>query len=233
MEEQKITRFRLFILFPLLVFAAAWLLDKQFFIGTFPDYYLRTGSFINYRHKLDLTDELQLYLAQPNRRKTLVIFGNSRTMAFDNAYIEKKYPDWMLFNFSVPGGTTDYFYYVLRRFKDKNIRPDFVVMAVTPQGFNASPASAMDEVMLEGLPVSFVLRYANRYSIDDLGNYFAKKLFWSYQYRPKPGVIAQRMENDALLARTYNQFRARTYVLLSENRGSTPGGQAVAPNEDY
>src|SRR6185295_11675175 len=116
-------KFRLF-LFPFVLFLAAYIIDKQLYIGGFQDSFLRTATFLNYSHKIDMMDELQLYLLNPQRKKVLVLFGNSRTMSFENAYLEKKYPDWMWFNFSVPGGTTDYFQYLTEIMKKRGIRPD-------------------------------------------------------------------------------------------------------------
>ncbi len=218
----KWEKYKFAMLFPLVVFLLAFLVDKAFYIGNFPHYFLRTMAFANFRHKVDLTDELALYLQQPDRKKVVVLFGNSRTMGFDNKYIDKKHPDWLLYNYSVPGGTTDYYAYYLRTFEKRRIKPDFAIFTITPQGYNSAPTWAMDEVLIEGLPPSFVLRYATRYSVDDLSNFAAKSLFWNYQYRPKLGVIVQRTAFDSALARAYNRLLAKTTMILADNRGSVP-----------
>lgn len=226
----KWEKYRWAMLFPLVIFILAFLIDKAFYIGNFPHYFLRTMAFANFRHKVDLTDELAIYLQQPGRKKVVVLFGNSRTMGFDNKYIEKKYPDWLLYNYSVPGGTTDYYAYYMSVFEKRKIKPDFAIFTITPQGYNAAPSWAMDEVLIEGLPVSFVLRNATRYSVDDLSNFAAKRLFWNYQYRPKLGVIAQRTAFDSALARAYNRLIAKTTMILEENRGSVPTSEgSVTP----
>lgn len=211
--------FRIFLV-PFVLFFLAFFTDKLLYIGRFDDTFLRTATFLNYEHKVDMLDELDLYLRTPGRKKALVIFGNSRTMSFDHRYLEKEFPDWTWFNFSVPGGTTDYFYYLTTEFERRGIRPDAIVMTVTPQGFNATPAQPLDEVMISGLPVAFVIRNMRHFTTDDLMNYAAKKLFWNYRYRPKAEVILARLANNGQQLRIFRQFQYETGVRLRESRGS-------------
>lgn len=223
---------RYYLLMPFLIFLFAFVLDKQFFIWTFPDTFLRTASFVSYEHKNDLLIELGAYLQNPDRKKTVVMFGNSRTTHFDNAWIEKNFPEYILFNFSVPGGTPDYYLYMMEQFQKESIKPDYIYFAVTPQGFNASPSIAMDEVMLEGLPISFVIRYFYNYKADHLTNYIAKKLFWVYQYRPKMNVIEQRLKKKSRKARIFRTFLARERMQLIHERGSINVGFKGKPDQN-
>lgn len=211
---------KLYLLFPVLVFAAAFGFDKLFYIADVEDLFLRTASFINYDHKEDLLDELEEYLRQPQRRRVMVMFGNSRTMSFDNAYIESKSPDWILFNFSVPGGNSDYYAYFMERFAARGVRPDMIYFAVSPQGYNEAPKVAMDEVMLNGLSLGFVVRNYQRFSVSDLSNYAAKKLFWNYQYRPKVSVALKKLQNNWKHLRGFRQLRVWSYYQLLMGRGS-------------
>lgn len=218
--------------FPIALFLGAFILDKQLFIGRFEDTFLRTGTFLNFDHKVDMLDELAAYLVTPGRKKTIVVFGNSRTMSFENSYIESKYKDWIWFNFSVPGGTTDYFLFLIQEMKRKGIRPDAVVLTVTPQGFNTAPAVPMDEVLISGLSFPFIVRYASRYTTDDLMNYAAKKTFWTYRYRPKAEVILHRLEHDGLQMRIFRQFQFDTATRLKVSRGSVPFQFQGIPAQD-
>lgn len=233
-QDPAVRSFRWYLLFPVLIFSLAFVLDKQLFIWRFPDYYLRTASYISYEHKIQLMDEMELYLRIPpdQRKKVLVMFGNSRTTSFNNAYIDANHPDWILYNFSVPGGTADYFCYMLEEFQERNLRPDFVFFAVTPQGMNATPSIAMDEVMLNGLSTGFILRNFTRYNVSDVSNYAAKELFWTYQYRPKLKVILERWKNHSEGARELRYFNAITQYNLLQNRGSVPYGDGNAPEQN-
>lgn len=211
---------RKFLLFPFMIFIAAFFVDKLPFALGLQDYFLNTFSFLNYDHKVQLKAELKEYLKRSERRKTLVLFGNSRTMPFDNAQIERDHPDWILFNFSVPGGVSDYFLRYIEEFQAEDIRPDYIYFAVTPQAFNAKPATVMDEVMLNGLTPGFVFRHMGRYSLDDISNYVAKQVFWSYQYRLSLRNMVRRSRNDSAEAKQFRKFWQFTEESLKEARGS-------------
>ena len=208
------------MLFPVIVFLAAFLLDKLFFVGDLEHYFLTTASFKNYEHKVEMVDELDAYLKKKDRKKVLVIFGNSRTMPFNNEYIASEYSDWVLFNFSVPGGTADYYLYILEKFRSRDIRPDHVFLAVTPQGMNETARVSLDEVMITGLPAGFVARHASHYALNDLSNYIAKKSFLVYQYRPKMWVIQDRLEEGHV--EQFRHFLGLLEDALRKERGSVP-----------
>ena len=224
---------RTYLLYPFLIFAAAFVLDKLPFVLGLQDYFVNTFSYINYDHKVDLKAELREYLARPDRKKVAVIFGNSRTMSFHNDYIADRHPDWILFNFSVPGGTSDFFLRYMQEFRAAKIHPEYVVFAVTPQAMNDAAATQMDEVMLNGLPPSFVLQHAERFSLDDISNYAAKKMFWTYQYRLSPRGVLRRLRNDRKLAKQFRQFADWTRANLAKQRGSVFYTVGSQPPKDY
>jgi len=231
-EQPRYRSFRRFLLFPALILLAAFLLDKQLFLWRYPDYFLRTASFLSYDQKEKMLLDLEGYLKLPGRKKVLVVFGNSRTYGFDPEYIEEQNPGWTLFNFSVPGGTPDYFAYMMQRFVERDIRPDYILFAVTPQGYNARSALSMDEVMLNGLPPSFVAANATRFHVDEITNYVAKSLFWSYQYRLSYGAFKIRWRNNQYELYNFRVFMARSLVDMEENRGSVPRGIDYDPPRD-
>ncbi len=226
------SRFRLYLLFPALLLLAAFGLDKAFYIGDLEDYFLRTASFLNYDHKEDLVFELEAYLKRPQRRKVVVMFGNSRTMSFNNRYLERAHPEWILFNFSVPGGNADYYAFFMEHFRARNIRPELIFFAVSPQGYNRTPSIAMDEVMINGLSLGFVFWNWRRYNIDELSNFVAKKLFWNYQYRPKLTVIAKKLRNRKYHIRGFRALRVSSYYRLLIDRGSVPYHEHSDPKQD-
>lgn len=213
------------MLYPLLVLLAAFLIDKLPFIGEFPYYFIKSASYANYDHKEKMLFELADYLKQPQRKRVLVIFGNSRTMPFENRYFDAHYPDWILYNFSVPGGTSDYFYYLMERFQELSIRPDFLIFTITPQGFNDAASIQMDEVMLRGLPASFIFQNLSHYKVDDITNYIAKKLFWSYRDKPVPSVISRRLKNHSAEMKALKEFVLTSTTELERTRGSVPTSQ--------
>lgn len=209
-----------FLLIPFLIVGIAYLLDKLLLVENIQTYFTKTMSEVNYSHKPELVDEMRIYLMQKNRKKVLAYFGNSRALLFSNDYIAKKYPDWILFNFSVPGGTPDYSLYLIEKLEKENIRPDFVLLDNSIEAFNLKAFIKIDEVLVNGLTFDFILRYAGRYSKKEITNFIAKRLFRTYQYRPKLETVLQRIENNFFILNTYREWRSRTRERLKKERGS-------------
>ncbi|TGL83577.1 DUF1574 domain-containing protein [Leptospira yasudae] len=209
-----------FLLVPFIIFLLAFGIDKLISSTAFEPYYSLTLSDLNFRHKEFLFDELKDYLQKKDRKKVLVYFGNSRALLFRNDYIEKKYPDWVLFNFSVPGGSPDYYLYWLERFQADAVKPDFILMDESIEIFNSSSVLTLDEVLFYGLSASFVFRHADRYSSSDLTGYIAKKLFHTHKNRPRIGVIRARAKNGGVLAAGYSKLRTTIWENLKKQRGS-------------
>ncbi|TGK38670.1 DUF1574 domain-containing protein [Leptospira gomenensis] len=209
-----------FLLVPFVIFILAFCIDKIISSETFEPYYSLTLSDLNFRHKESLFVELKDYLKLPERKKVIVYFGNSRALLFRNDYIEKKYPAWILYNFSVPGGSPDYYLYWLERFRNEGVKPDFILMDESIEIFNSSSVLTLDEVLFYGLSPWFVLRHANRYSSSDLTGFIGKKLFHTLKNRPRLNVIRARAKDGGFLAKGYSRLRSEIGENLRKQRGS-------------
>jgi len=223
-----------FLLAPFLALLLAFVLDKVLLSENIQTYFSKTMSEINYSQKEELYKDLQSYLKQEDRRKVLVYFGTSRALLFENDYIESEYKDWTLFNFSVPGGTPDYTLYWLERFQEDNIRPDFVLVDQSVEAYNSAAVISLDDVLTNGLSVSFVLRHANKYSTSEISTLLAKRMFKTYHYRPKMATVLARVKDDFAILKSYRELRAGLKKSLKEGKGSamTPGSSAgVMPEE--
>ncbi|MCS7205459.1 MAG: DUF1574 domain-containing protein [Leptospiraceae bacterium] len=214
--------------FPFVIFLGAFLLDKVFILGNFPLYYLTTISFVNFDQKETLLIELKDYLNQDKRSNVLVVLGNSRTMAFDNRYVKSKYPNWIFYNFSVPGGKQDYYLYLLEKFYEKKVQPEALIFALTPQAMNEKPLVLTDEVMVFGLSFDFILRNFYLYDVNEITNYIGKKLFVSYRFKPKLRIIGERLHEEKMLY--FVNVILRTHDLLEKYQGSIPYLHAEIPN---
>ncbi|XDD48767.1 DUF1574 domain-containing protein [Leptospira sp. WS92.C1] len=223
-----------FLLLPFVIFIIAFSIDKLISSESLEPYYSLTLSDLNFRHKESLFNELKDYLKQENRKKVLVYFGNSRALLFRNDYIEKKYPEWALFNFSVPGGSPDYYLYWLERFQSDGVKPDFILLDESIEIFNSSSVLTLDEVLFYGLSPSFVFRHAERYSSSDLTGYIGKKLFHTLKNRPRLNVILARTKDGGVLAKEYSKLRANIWKNLKEQKGSATSNispRVVLPTE--
>lgn len=209
-----------YLLIPYFIFIVSYLIDKILLLENIQTYYTKTVSEINFFHKPILLEELKSYLKKENRKKVLVYFGNSRALLFDKNFIEKEYPEWILFNFSVPGGTPDYFLYWLEKFQTENVRPDFILLDNSVEAFNKTPLIKIDECLANGLDFWFILRYATRYTQSEVSSFIAKRLFRTYQYRPKIDTILSRMKDDFAVLKQYREWRKQIMKNLIENKGS-------------
>jgi hypothetical protein len=209
-----------FLLIPVLIFILSILIDRIIMLEPIQIYFTKTVSEINYFHKDYLFEELKIYLNKTDRKKVLVYFGNSRGLLFNNKYIQKHYPNWILFNFSVPGGTPDYFNFWLERFKEQNVKPDFVLIDTAIEAYNLNPRIKIDEVLINGLDFKFILSNYDRYSAKEITNFIAKKLFKTYQYRPKIDTILQRLKNHSAIAVNYKAWRKKITEQLIQEKGS-------------
>lgn len=209
-----------FLLIPLLIFIIALAIDRILMLEKIQTYFTKTVSEINYFHKPVLFEELKSYLQKPERKKVFVYFGNSRALLFDNKYIEEHYPEWVLFNFSVPGGTPDYFTFWLEQFKADNVKPDFILIDDSIEAFNLSARIKIDEVLVNGVDFPFILKHSSRYTSKEITNFIAKRLFKTYQYRPKLETVLQRLKDNSAIAKNYQQWRIKIAEKLKEERGS-------------
>ena len=209
-----------FLFIPVLIFFLALGIDRLLMTEKIQTYFTKTVSEINFFHKPHLFQELKDYLSQKDRKKVLIYFGNSRALLFDNKYIEAKYPDWILFNFSVPGGGPDYFLFWLEKFKEENVKPDFILLDTSLEVYNLTPIIKIDESLINGLSAGFVFRNSYRYSKTEISNFIAKRLFRTYQYRPKLSTILYRTANNFQVLYAYRAWRKEVFDRLVVERGS-------------
>lgn len=209
-----------FLLIPFFVVGLAFVIDKLLLMEKVQTYFSKTMSEVNYFHKPHLFKQLKQYLKQPERKKVLVYFGSSRGLLFDNKYIARHYPGWILFNFSVPGGTPDYFYFWLEQFEKEHVKPDFILLDNSIEAYNLDAQIKLDEVLVNGLTLPFVIRYAGRYTERQFTNFIAKRMFRTYQYRPNLKTVIGRMKNDFEVLTVYRKWREKIRVRLKEERGS-------------
>lgn len=222
-----------FLLYPLGIIIFAFILDKILLLENIQTYFSKTMSEINYMQKEELYEDLKNYLKKETRKKVFVYFGTSRALLFDNNYIEAKYPEWTLFNFSVPGGTPDYSLYWLERFKKDKVTPDFVLLDQSIEAYNTAAAISLDDVLTNGLSILFVLRHRKYYTKDQISTLIAKRMFKLYHYRPKLSTIQARVKNNFAQLNSYRTLRKNLWKRLKEGKGSaeTPGtvGGVMAP----
>ncbi|EPG75739.1 PF07611 family protein [Leptospira fainei serovar Hurstbridge str. BUT 6] len=217
MKDKKI------LLIPFLILAISLMIDRFLTNNYFERYYSNTLSHLNYLSKQDLYEDLKGYLKKPpsERKKVLVFLGNSRSLLFPYHELREKYPDWILYNFSVPGGSPDYFLYWVERITKDGLHPDFIVLDESLEIFNKTPNLALDEVLIYGVSPGFLLRHWNRYSKEQWSIFLSKRMFHSYRDRPKLWRVRERLKNDSYWANNYAAAVVNTLESLADQKGST------------
>lgn len=214
----------LFLLIPFLIFVVAILFDRLLTTDFLEAYYSNSFSHLNFESKEDLYSDLKQELAKEKteRKKILVFFGNSRALLLPYTELRKKYPDWMLYNFSVPGGSPDYFLYWVERLTGDGLKPDFVLLDQSLEIYNRTPVLALDEVIVYGLSTGFFLRHITNYSREEISVFLSKRLFHTYRDRPKIARSVERLKNDSKLAKVYLNGVRLILEMLKKEKGSTP-----------
>ncbi|PJZ66484.1 DUF1574 domain-containing protein [Leptospira wolffii] len=214
----------LFLFIPLLILLFSIAADRILTLNAFEPYYSKSFSHLNFISKEDLYKDLRAELQKPSseRSKILVFFGNSRALLLPYSELRKKYPDWMLYNFSVPGGSPDYFLYWVERFVADGVRPDFVLLDQSLEIYNRTPLLALDEVIVYGVSVDFVLRHLSTYSREEISVFLSKRLFHTFRDRPKLWRVMERLKNDSAEADMYRNGVHKVLDMLEKEKGSTP-----------
>ncbi|PJZ68117.1 hypothetical protein CH373_17875 [Leptospira perolatii] len=211
-----------FLSIPFLILFLSIAIDRIITLDFFQDYYSKTLSHLNFLNKPELYEDLKEYLRKDpkERKKVLVFLGNSRSLMFPVEQLAEKNPEWILYNFSVPGGTPDYFHYWVEKIESDGLRPDFVVIDQSIEVFNKTPILGLDEVLVYGIPISFMIRHWNYYSTSDWSTVISKGLFHTYRDRPKLAVILDRMKNHSELANMYHNAKDVIVTNLRLEKGS-------------
>ncbi len=214
-----------FLFIPFLILILSVGFDRLLTLEVLQGYYSKTLSDLNFIQKDELYEDYKNYLQKSDRRKVLVYFGNSRALLFDKNYTDEKYKNWILYNFSVPGGTPDYFTYWLERFESDKAWPDFIILDQSMEVYNAGKLLTLDDVLVYGVSVPFFIKHFFHYSRTEIATFLSKRLFLTYLYRPKLDTIKNRFKNQSKEYHDFMNLRILLKSRLSEGRGSamTPG----------
>jgi hypothetical protein len=194
---------QIFILYPLVLCFALFLVDKLFFL---PIVVENTHSWKKiersfYDYKEDLFDILLAnHKAHPDR-KIGFILGSSRSGEFDNNGIRKLFKNTDTYNFAAPFGPISFQYYWMDRILKENLPISYFMVEIDPLLFTRT---AITYSLNGSYDWNFVLNHTDFYrssnfdvwetegrgfSIDETETYFLKKLFALYKYPIDPSAI--------------------------------------------
>lgn len=190
-----------FLIYPLLLFTALFLLDKIFLLDKVKSYVKSDFTYIYYESREELFKNL---LKRNSPKKLMVILGSSRLLYFDAKELEEFYPDWDIYNFSSAVTTPAYYYYYLEKILDAGIKPDFVLLETDPNQFNSNTPVFKNSNLTYSFSLPFVLRHASLLGKDNVSFYIGKFLFASSKNKPNPSIIWKRL-NEPQFALIVNE----------------------------
>lgn len=167
---------RFYIYYPVLFLIALFIIDKFFSISFFKTDFLQTGNVVYYKHREILLDKLK---NENNNKDLIVAFGDSRaysysSLAFDSNPLRKK--KWNVYNFSAPQAVSAYSFYIFRKMIQSGVKPRFVFLAVSPEGFDDSKKLMFKPFIRFSADPEFISKYWKNIPREDKYEYLLDRL---------------------------------------------------------
>ncbi|GIX41019.1 MAG: hypothetical protein KatS3mg129_0752 [Leptospiraceae bacterium] len=213
---------------PLFLFFIVFILDKIFLIKKIQLLTQKDATFLYYQYKETLLNQLEkFYQNNKENKKILIIIGSSRLMFVDYKEFKKIYPEWEMYNFSVPVNSPAYYLYIIEKIIQRNIKPDLVLLESDLFQFNEYSPGFKKSNLPYTFDLSFVLRNFNLFERDEVSEFLGYYLFAGKKYPPDLYVLWKRITNpdDKIL---YIYIKTEEYQ--KENNGC---GLAAVPFREW
>ena len=162
-----------FIYYPVLFVAGIFLLDKIFLLPEMRDNFIQPGGMLYYSQRLKQLHGFNDFINNSREnRKIAVVLGDSRSFALGNIaawYLGKK--DWYLYNFAGPQAVPAYHYYIAEKLLMRYKRPGFLIVGVSPDGFNKNSPFFSNPVMSYGMDDQFIQNNSDKILMRDMDAY--------------------------------------------------------------
>jgi hypothetical protein len=212
---------------PLFLFLLVFILDKVFLIKKIQLLTQKDATFLYYQYKDELIKNLEEFYKNKQTKKILVIIGSSRLMFVDYQNFKKIYPDWEMYNFSVPVNSPAYYLYIIEKIINRKIKPDLILLESDPFQFNEFSPGFKKSNLPYTFDLPFVIRNFNLFQREEVSDFLGYLLFAGKKYPPDLYILWNRIRNpeDKLL-----QIFNKTDEYQRKNNGC---GLALIPFEDW
>ncbi len=207
------------LVFPVLLLLSIFLLDKVFLLRTVRIHTQKDPTFLYYEYKYELLDKIAEEFSPESAHKrreaamrarttgeivpphrSLVVIGSSRLLFFDYETFRRNYPDWEVYNFSVPVNSPAYYAYILERIYERGVRPDYLILESDPFQFNEFSPGFRRSNLQYSFDLRFILSNFSRLRRDDVSAYLGRWLFAGMKYPPHPDRLSMLVNgNDRIL----------------------------------
>lgn len=188
MKKNKIFLYPVF--FAILIF----LIDKIFFLREIQLLTQKDTTFLYYQYKDKLLEKLKEIYKEKNK-KILIIIGSSRLMFINYIDFKKIYPEWDLFNFSVPVNSPAYYLYTIEKITKEKIKPNLVILEVDPFQFNEFSPGFRKSNLPYTFDLLFVIRHFNLFEREEVSEFLGYLLFAGKKYPPDLLTLIKRIQN--------------------------------------
>lgn len=185
---------RLYPYIPVFLFLLIFLLDKIFLLKPVTFLTQKDPTFLYYRYKEEVLDNFGEFLPADDK-KFLIIIGSSRLMFIDYEEFLFHFPEWDLFNFSVPVNSPAYYLYVLEKIFKHTAVPDLVILETDPFQFNEFSPGFRKSNLPYTFDLAFVIRYFSLFERDDVSAFLGYMLFAGKRYPPDFQLLWHRWRN--------------------------------------
>lgn len=186
--------------YPLLLAILIFLIDKIFTIREIQLLTQKDATFLYYQYKEKLFEKLKETYKERNK-KILIIIGSSRLMFINYSDFKKIYPEWELFNFSVPVNSPAYYLYTIEKIIKEKIKPNLVILETDPFQFNEYSPGFRKSNLPYTFDLTFVIKYFNLFEREEVSEFLGYLLFAGKKYPPDLFTLIERIQNpqDKLL----------------------------------
>lgn len=181
-------------LFPTLLFGLLFLLDKAFLIKKIQLLTQKDATFLYYQYKPELLKKVK-ETYQNKKQKILILIGSSRLMFVDYFEFKKIYPEWEMFNFSVPVNSPAYYLFTIEKILDEQVKPDLVILETDPYQFNEFSPGFRKSNLPYSFDLGFVIKNFELFEREEVSEFLGYLLFAGKTYPPDILIFLERIRN--------------------------------------
>lgn len=239
---------RRFLLYPVILFAAFFALDKVMLLDVVKKYTQDDATYVYYDYKPELLNQLREFdrlrklppadhqgncISGPgpcsveSGKRILVVLGSSRLLYFNYEKFKHAYPNWEMFNFSAPVSSPAYFDYMLEEVLATGVKPDYVIAESDPFQFNENSPGFVKSNLAYSFDFRYIMENYSLFTADEKSQFLAKNLFAGYRFRPHLDKAWERLQNPN------DKFLLAIQNMDAFQRANRGGGMSLIPRPDY
>ncbi len=173
-----------YLLTPVLALALFLAVDKLFLLPEVRENFIQPGGMLYYRQRAEQIRRVHAELpALAPGLNAAVVFGDSRSFALGQLMARSTYArarlktGWRIYNFAGPQAVPAYHAYLAERLFQGVERPGYLILGLSPDGFNRNAGILGDPVLKFGVDADFIERHRSLIPARDYAVYQDSRRF--------------------------------------------------------